>query len=805
LLTEFSYKYPGTRLVTYDPVSVSALLQANSDTFGIQGIPDYHFEKADLVVSFGADFLGTWISPVEFTRRWAETRKLSDQTKSLSKLVVFESCMSLTGANADTRIPLKPSHQSALILNLYNAIASAMGGKTYPTPPSDIDIQSLANELIASAGKSIVVCGINDLALQVIVNAINYMLGNFGATIDLGDMLNLRQGMDQDMETLMEDMNSGNVGAILFNNTNPAYDYSNAKGFREILSKIPLTVSFATAQNETSILCKYVCPDHHYLESWNDAEPRKGVFSLQQPVIRNIFNTRQVQDSLLKWCDIQMDYYTGIQVFWKMNLFDKQSTYADFDDFWNHSLQDGVFEAASTTWSLPSFDTNALDNAAANASAKTEPSRIELVFYETIALGNGQHANNPWMMEMPDPVSKVCWDNFAAVSPAMADNMGIRNGDVLYFENEKIEIPAFIQPGQAEGTVGIAYGYGHRNLGKVANNIGVNVFHHMKTVNGFRRYSLPVDQVRFIGNNYKLATTQMHHSMEGRPIVRETTLGEWKHKPNAGNELHEFHQKHHKTLYKEFEFAGHHWGMAIDLNACSGCSACVIGCQAENNVAVVGKEEVSLTRIMHWIRIDRYYSDDPQNPSVYFQPIMCQQCDNAPCENVCPVSATNHSNEGLNQMSYNRCIGTKYCINNCPYKVRRFNWFRYATNDAFDYNQNSDLGRMVLNPDVTVRERGVVEKCSFCVQRIQEKKLQAKLENRKVTDGEIVPACAQTCPSGAIIFGDLNDPESRVSKLFENQRNYHLLDEIHTLPTVGYLTKVRNRNKPEGNKLPDHS
>jgi molybdopterin-containing oxidoreductase family iron-sulfur binding subunit len=317
----------------------------------------------------------------------------------------------------------------------------------------------------------------------------------------------------------------------------------------------------------------------------------------------------------------------------------------------------------------------------------------------------------------------------------------------------------------------------------------------MKTENGFRKHVLLTGKTVVTGENYKLATTQMHHSMEGRAIVRETTLNEWQKHPAAGNEKHEEVQKQNVTLYKQFEFAGHHWGMGIDLNSCTGCSACVIGCQSENNVAVVGKEQVAMTRIMHWIRIDRYYSEDPVNPSVYFQPVMCQQCDNAPCENVCPVSATNHSNEGLNQMAYNRCIGTKYCINNCPYKVRRFNWFRYATNDAFDYNQNSELGRMVLNPDVTVRERGVVEKCTFCVQRIQEKKLLAKLEGRKLSDADILPACAQACPSGAIIFGDLNDPESRVSKMFTNERNYHLLEEVHTLPSVGYLTKVRNREE----------
>jgi len=805
VISEFTAKYPTTRLVIYDAVSSSGMLQSNLDCFGIKGIPDYHFEKADLVVSFNADFLGTWLSPVEYTRRWAESRRLEGDKKQISKLVAFESNLSLTGANADTRIPVKPSQQSAIILNLYNEIASATGGKTYPAPATKADVHTLAQELLAAKGRSLVVCGINDPALQVVINAINYQLGNYGTTIDLGTTLNTRQGMDAEMETLLQDMASGNVGALLIAHANPAYDYGQSKIFADNLRQVPLTVSFATAQDETSGLCSCVCPDHHYLESWNDAEPKKGLYSLQQPAMRNIFNTRQMQDSLLKWAGNETTYYNFLQNHWQSNLAGKQSKYASVRDFWNHSLQDGILDTGAIAWSLPSFNASVLDLAAAKASAAKEVTGTELVFYETIALGNGNHANNPWMMEMPDPISKVCWDNFAAVSPSLAASMGIENGDVLYFEKERIEIPAFIQPGQAEGTIGIAYGYGHKAMGKVANGVGVNVFHHMKSIDGFRSFSLETKDFRSIGNNYKLATTQMHHSMEGRPIVRETTLEEWQQKPDAGNELHAIHQAQHKTLYKEFEFAGHHWGMAIDLNACSGCSACVIGCQAENNVAVVGKEQVAMTRIMHWIRIDRYYSEDPQNPSVYFQPIMCQQCDNAPCENVCPVSATNHSNEGLNQMAYNRCIGTKYCINNCPYKVRRFNWFRYATNDAFDYNQNSDLGRMVLNPDVTVRERGVVEKCSFCVQRIQEKKLQAKLEGRKLADGEIVPACAQACPSGAIVFGDLNDPESKVSKLFANQRNYHLLEEIHTLPTVGYLTKVRNRKKAEDKGTAHHS
>ncbi|MBK7173878.1 MAG: Fe-S-cluster-containing hydrogenase [Bacteroidales bacterium] len=802
VIKDFTVKYPTTRLVMYDPASVSAILQANEESMGLKVVPDYHIERADLIVSFSADFLGTWLSPVEFNRRWAETRRLTEEKTTISKLHVYESSMSLTGANADIRVPVKPSQQANIILNLYNEVAMLSGRNTYPAPASVVNVKQLAHDLVEAKGRSLVISGINDPAIQIIINAINALLDNYGTTIDLGTSLNIRKGDDRVAESLIQDMKTGNVGAILLYNCNPVYDYP-GNTFKESLRSVPLSVSFASASNETSVLCNYVCPDHHFLESWNDAEPKNGKFSLQQPTIRNIFNTRQAQDSLLKWSGSTSDYYTTIRNYWQSNLYSRQNTYSQFNDFWNHSLQDGVFELSDTEWSAPAFVVSSLDLAAEKSAIVPGKSEIELEFYETIALGAGQHANNPWLMEMPDPVSKVCWDNFASVSPKLAEKLGIVNGDVLYFEKEKLEIPAFIQPGQAEGTIGIAYGYGRRDTGKVADNIGINVFPLMMFSGGSRTYSLHAGEFRSIGNNYKLATTQMHHSMEGRPIVRETTLEEWQKKPDAGNELHTIHQAQNKTLYKDFEFGGHHWGMAIDLNACTGCSSCVIACQAENNVAVVGKEQVAMTRIMHWIRIDRYYSEDPENPSVYFQPIMCQHCDNAPCENVCPVSATNHSNEGLNQMAYNRCIGTKYCINNCPYKVRRFNWFRYATNDAFNYNQNSDLGRMVLNPDVTVRERGVVEKCSFCVQRIQEKKLLAKLEGRKLTDGEIMPACAQACPSKAVVFGDLNDPESQVSKLFTNQRNYHLLEEIHTLPKVGYLTKVRNRGK-SGESATEH-
>ena len=415
------------------------------------------------------------------------------------------------------------------------------------------------------------------------------------------------------------------------------------------------------------------------------------------------------------------------------------------------------------------------------------------MIYESIAIGNGKYANNPWLQELPDPVAKISWDNFAAVPVAYAAENGLKNEDVIRING--IELPVFVQPGQAKDTISVALGYGREIAGKVGDQTGTNLYPFVGIENGNRQFFVSSAKVEKVpGKTFELAISQTHHSMEGRPIVRETTLADYIKNPVSGNELKAEHESKSVTLYEAPVYNGHHWGMAVDLNSCTGCGNCAIACQAENNIQVIGKEQVRNRRIMHWIRIDRYYSENPENPKVSFQPVMCQHCGNAPCENVCPVAATPHSEEGLNQMAYNRCVGTKYCINNCPYRVRRFNWFQYVKNEKFDFASNSDLGRMVLNPDVTVRSRGVVEKCSMCVQRIQEKKQLAKLEGRAIADGEIKTACSQSCPGNAIVFGDLENPESRISKLFKDKRNYHLLEELHTLPSVGYLTKVRNTN-----------
>jgi Fe-S-cluster-containing dehydrogenase component len=486
-------------------------------------------------------------------------------------------------------------------------------------------------------------------------------------------------------------------------------------------------------------------------------------------------------------------FYPYLQKYWEDNIFPLQSKHQAFAPFWKKTLQAGVLEIPSENNQAPTFNgaqiVSSSDTLARKASKTTE---TEFSLVQNIALSDGNDANNPWLLEMPDPMTSVAWDNFAAMSPRFADEKGFKTGDMIMI-NDKLEVPVMVQPGQAYGCISLALGYGRTKAGKAGDNVGVNVF-PLISVNG-NNHSLTgiVTAMEKTGKKHQFAMTQMHFSMEGRAIVRESTLDKYKNNPAAGNELHKYHEKHKTTLYPEMIFEGHHWALMVDLNACSGCSTCVIACQSENNVPVVGKDEVRRRRIMHWMRIDRYYNGEPENPEVVFQPVMCQHCDHAPCENVCPVAATTHSAEGINQMAYNRCVGTKYCINNCPYKVRRFNWFRYAQNQKFDYNMNSELGRMVLNPDVTVRERGVVEKCSFCIQRIQEAKLKAKNERRPLRDGEVVPACVQSCPSKALVFGDLNDKNSRVAKMIKDPRNYHLLEELHTLPSVGYLTKIRNK------------
>ncbi|MEA3461980.1 MAG: 4Fe-4S dicluster domain-containing protein [Bacteroidota bacterium] len=782
---KFLRAHPGATWIQYDEVSASGIREAHMDLFGAAVIPGYHFDRAKYILSFDADFLGTWIAPVEFARDYASTREVSTAHPRMSKHIQIESALSMTGSNADERIPVTPAESQLMLGNIYNRIAAATANPAISVPPVIKDIDALVADLLAHRGSSLVVSGSNDPEIQKLVAGINYMLGNYGTTLDLERTIQVKQGNDRQFQDFVSSLDRGEVDNLFLINVNPIYSLG---GF-EAIKKAGFTAYMGSSLNETAEACQLICPDHHYLEAWGDAEPVKGSFSLQQPCIHPLFNSRAYQDSLIKWAGgLQRNFEDLVRYWWEDKIAPPESR--GDKEWWVKTLQAGFFESdpapgsVSVSYSPPEVELNPLE------------SDLTLSLYTPVGLNDGRYGNNPWLHELPDPVSKVCWDNYLSVSPADAAQRGLEDEMVVAIDG--VEVPVLIQPGQADGTVSLALGYGRSVAGKVGENLGVNAFVWVANKEGYRCYINDKVELELTGKTYPIARTQTHHTMEGRPIVRETTLKEFQEDPTAGNHFHLEAEAHHQTLYPEATFDGYHWGMVVDQNKCTGCNNCVVSCIAENNVAVVGKEEVKNRRIMHWMRIDRYFSDQPENPKVFHQPVMCQHCDNAPCENVCPVSATMHSNEGLNQVAYVRCIGTKYCINNCPYRVRRFNWFKYMNNEKFDFNQNSELSKLVLNPDVTVRERGVVEKCTLCVQRIQEKKLEAKLEGRPLKDGEIQPACVQSCPSGALVFGNLNDPESEVSKLKREERNYHLLEQLHTLPSVGYLTRVRNTEPAPG-------
>lgn len=812
VIAEFTSKYPSTKHIVYEANSNAAIIEANKKAFNKAVIPGYHFEKANVIVSFGADFLGTWISPVEYTKQWSVNRKLSKTKKEMSRHIQFESNLSITGSCADVRIPIKPSAEGAAMVSLYNKIASLAGAPKL-NDGQNLEfaanmIENTAKELWAAKGKSLVVCGTNDTDHQLLVNAINTLLGNIGNTVDLDNYSNQHAADDASFEEFVTEANAGGVDAVIFYNSNPIYSYYNSKKLEDGLKKIALTISTSASIDETSEKCKFNAPDSHYLESWNDAEPKLGYFSLTQPTISTVFNTRQTQDSFLKWADNTTDYYTFIKNNWRTSVLASSPL---FDADWNKSLHDGFYVASqktATNYPMASLPNEAVAPAlAVYASSKD---KLEIQLYSKVAIGDGTHANNPWLQELPDPISKVCWDNYAAIGKSTADKLNLKDGDIVKISNKNGSVenlPVLIQPGQANNTISVALGYG-RTKGKVAKVSGKNAFVLSSLNNKTYNYSSEVS-VEKTGKGYQLAQTQTHHTIEGRSLIRESSLPEFIKDNKSGN-----HEKAHIiTLWAEHDNKGHKWGMAIDLNSCTGCGSCVVSCNAENNVPVVGRSEVLRSREMHWIRIDRYYSfkdktgkvstkekeynkaengTDFENVKVMFQPVMCQHCGHAPCETVCPVLATVHSSEGLNQMAYNRCVGTRYCANNCPYKVRRFNWFKYRENDEFDFFMNNDLGRMVINPDVTVRSRGVMEKCSFCVQRIQAGKLKAKMENRTMKDGDVKTACQQSCPADAIVFGDMMDPNSEISKLQNNDRSYVMLEEYDVKPSVSYLTRIRN-------------
>ncbi len=834
LIGEFTQKFGNVRHVVYDAISEDAALDAFQSMYGMRALPDYDFSKAAVIVSFGADFLGDWQGG-GYEKGYAQGRVPKNGT--MSRHIQFEANMTLSGANADVRIPLTPSQQKIAFAKFYGYLAGVSVPGQLPEKVEEA-VKKAAREVKTAGSKAVVLTGIPDRNAQMLALAINQSIAS--ETLDTAAPKMIRQGNTQAVAALVADMQAGKIGALIISGVNPVYTLPNASDFITGLKNVSLSVTFSIKEDETALHTTHLAAAPHYLESWGDVEMKKGYFSLLQPTIRPLFNTRQFQDALLKWMGSAQTWYEYLKDSWQTAILNGAS--------WNKALHDGVFAAtafpgltdklANEPAPAPSADASALANALANTSA----SGIELTLYPKTGMGDGSQANNPWLQEFPDPITRVSWDNYLTLSQADADEMGLKNynvangglnGSYVNITANGVtvkNVPVLIQPGQAKGSAGFSFGYG-RNAGlKPEMQTGVNAYPLYKDFNTVQTITLEKSS-----GVHEFACVQLHHTMMGRgDIVKETTLEIFNTKDAAvWNPVPQVSLNHQEVpatsadLWEEFDRSiGHHFNLSIDLNACTGCGACVIACHAENNVPVVGKAEVRKSRDMHWLRIDRYYSSEDTfaadhekkenisgvagsmtqfremesaaaNPQVAFQPVMCQHCNHAPCETVCPVAATSHSRQGQNHMAYNRCVGTRYCANNCPYKVRRFNWFLYNNNEEFDFYMNDDLGRMVLNPDVNVRSRGVMEKCSLCIQKTQKTILDAKREGRAIQDSEFQTACSEACTTGAMVFGDINDTESQVVQLKKSKRMYHLLEHVGTRPNVFYHVKVRNSEQEE--------
>jgi MoCo/4Fe-4S cofactor protein with predicted Tat translocation signal len=814
LIRDFLSKYPGAVHVAYEGVVPEEIALAQELSFGQKVTPRYRFDQAKLIVSFGADFLGTYLSPIEFTKQFSKSRKV--EHGSMNRFVCFESGLSLTGTNADEHFPVKPGDEFLIALALAHEIVVARKQSRYAGDSQvvqalklfDVDsvskqtgvkpeaLRRVVDELWAKKGEGLILGGAvkarNGLPIQVIVNLLNSIFENDGVTVDYSvSPSNQAMSSYADLLKMVEQMRQGKVAALFIYKNNPVYNLSSDVKFADALAQVPFVVNFSDREDETGALSNYICPDSHYLESWSDASPQKGLYSIVQPTIAPIYQTRPFQDSLIQWAELPYkSWYDYLKNQWQQKIYRESTGSKSFESFWDETLQKGFFDALGERRTAPTrgngrrFSGNLLE------SLKTiqEPSGdYVLALYPSVSQYDGRSANNAWLQELPESVSRITWENFLSVSPRLAKKLDLQEGDVVRVGGAAIdmELPIHIQPKLHEQTVMVAVGYGRTRAGRVGNKIGVNSYTFQKSEGEWLEWSGRPVSIAKTGRNENLASVQGHNSIDGRPILKETTYQEYLKNPEKLPQ-----EEPLPTMWSGHEYKTYRWGMAIDVNSCIGCNACMIGCQSENNVPSVGKEQVIKGREMHWIRIDRYYSGDVDQPDVTYQPMLCQHCENAPCETVCPVLATTHSDEGLNMQIYNRCVGTRYCSNNCPYKVRRFNFFNYF---KWDLNNTQPIP-WVLNPDVTVRSRGVMEKCTFCIQRIQEAKGHAKDLGRPVQDGEIKTACQQSCPSEAIVFGNINDPNSRVSQLKKLSREFHVLEDLNVKPQVTYLEKVRNKN-----------
>jgi MoCo/4Fe-4S cofactor protein with predicted Tat translocation signal len=807
LVSELRTRFPKLQWATYDAVSEENRLAGLRQATGRDVDLMLRLDRASVILCLDADPLLTDPEMIRHARGFADGRRAGASGGAMNRLYAVEGIYSLTGAMADHRLRLESRQIAAFLAALAARLGAPGASSQAGADVSGVDqrwIDAVAKDLQANRGKGLIIAGERQPAgIHAAVCALNAHLGNTGKTVSYYETRDAVLPSVSSLASLVSAMKTGAVQTLVVLGGNPVFDAPADLDFASAMAKVPHSIALGHGVDETSSKAEWHIPRAHYLESWGDARAVGGTLGVVQPLILPLFGGRTPVEVLgLMVGDKDRPGYDIVRDTWKPILGE-----AEFDKKWNRVLHDGLLAGSELTEVVPNVKADAFAELARGTGSE---SGLEIVFVPSPSLHDGRFANDGWVQELPDPLTKLTWDNPALVSPKTAETFGLANQDSIRvdYAGRSLELPVWILPGMADGVVALTLGYGRSHAGRIGSGVGFNTFSvRSSKAPGF---DSGVKLTR-LGRTYQLSATQDHGSMEGRPIVRESTLAELRSaaspperaesvqegdSPNAPNggevpgALGVFEEEpEHFSLWKEHTYdQGHQWGMTIDLNACIGCNACMTACQSENNVPVVGKIQVAKQREMHWIRVDRYFSGEPSgNPEIVFQPVPCMQCEDAPCEQVCPVAATVHDAEGLNVMVYNRCIGTRYCSNNCPYKVRRFNFFNFT-------KDTPDILKLAMNPDVTVRARGVMEKCTYCVQRINRGKIDAKLGGRALRDGDVKTACQQACPASAIEFGDIRDASSRVAKAKADPRNYALLEELNTKPRTTYLAKVRNPN-----------
>ena len=780
-------RFPDARVHRFEPAGRDEVRRGAEIAFRETVDARYRFDRAAVVVSLDADFLTAMPGSVRYARDFADRRRVRADRQEMNRLYAIECTPTPTGATADHRWPVRPSAIDAVAM----AIAARLGveGAAAGALPQGIEpgwIDALADDLRAHAGASIVVAGDHQPAsVHALVHAINQQLGNNGSTVELIDPADPVAAIATgSIGELVDDMRSGAVAVLAILGGNPVFDAPADLDFVGAMQSVETRLHLGMYEDETSEHCHWHLPETHFLEAWGDLSAWDGTTAVVQPLIEPLYNGHSMIEVLAVMLgQPERDGYEIVREGWRQAWDNGEVGDGDptFEEFWQRAVHDGFIPG---TRKEPRAEI-ALASLALGAAQPAAAGTIEVVFRPDPAIHDGRFVNNGWLQELPKPLTLLTWDNAALIGPRTAERLGVASEQqvVIELDGRSVTAPVWVMPGQPDDVVTLHFGYGRTKTGRVGTGTGFNAYAIRTSDN---MWSAAGATLTATGGRVRLATTQHHHSMEGRDLVRAGTLEEFRETGEVG------HGHHHEpgpeeSLYPPWEYEGYSWGMTVDLNLCIGCNGCMTACQAENNVPVVGKEQVLNSRDMHWLRIDRYYADEIDNPDTYFQPVMCMHCENAPCEVVCPVAATVHGKEGLNEMVYNRCVGTRYCANNCPYKVRRFNFLDYRAADT-------PITKLLQNPDVTVRSRGVMEKCTYCVQRINYARIDAKNEGREIRDGEVTPACAQACPAQAITFGNINDPDSRVSRQREEPLHYGLLSELGTRPRTNYLAKLRNPN-----------